>query len=443
MSEQQTQPLVPVFRGLEEAETYLVKLERQAWEVDSQAQTIRERTEAILKRVREEGDEALYSLAEEFGDTLKRGDSLVISKDDWDAACERVPAETRAYLDEAARNIRCFSEAIMVESVKPTKWTHPATGYIAELIWKPVDKVACYVPGGHFPLASTVLMTAIPAQAAGVQTRTMCCPNPTDEMLYAARQAGIHSFFKTGGAQAVAAFAFGTDSLPAVDMVVGPGNAYVTEAKRQLMGQIGIDSLAGPSEVTILADNSANPDWLAADMLAQAEHSPDARSVLITTEDSLVEPVLEAINRQVNDLELSAFVRESSLPNSAIIVLEDWDACCKSSDRIAPEHLQLHLSKPEPVVEQLTHYGTLFIGELATVPFGDYAAGPNHTLPTNRTARFSGALSPLTFLKPQQTLKVSRGGAEYLAGLTEPFAKLEGLTAHAYAASLRNGLNLA
>jgi histidinol dehydrogenase len=436
----QTVSGIQVYTG-EQATTYWQSWQGQSEQGDTSNQNakkqLQEQVTAVLAEVRQKGDEALYAYAAQFGDALQTGQPMALSATDWQAACDTLSPEVKRPIEEAAHNIAGYAQAIMAAvPTQPTFW-QPANGqYQTSVRLMPVERVGCYVPAGRFPLASTALMTALSARAAGVKEVILCCPKPSAEVLFAAKLAGVDAVYLTGGAQAVAAMAYGTQSMAPVAMVVGPGNAYVTEAKRQLLGKIGIDMLAGPSEVTIIADESAKPAWLAADLLAQAEHDPLAHCVLLTTSEALANAVDAALLEAMQTLDLPSFVKESSLPNSVILVLESMEACRQACDHIAPEHLQLHGAKAEALAEDLQHYGTLFVGEHATVAFGDYVAGPNHTLPTERTARFSGALSPLTFLRVQQTLSVPKA-SPYLVAHTVPFATLEGLTAHAHAAALR------
>lgn len=379
----------------------------------------------ILRQVREEGDEALRALARQFGDPV-RGD-FALSDEERRAR----PAQgTCELLERAAANIERFARAI-VESLQPV--TVNASEYAAGLNYRPVDSVACYVPGGRHPLPSTALMTALAARAAGVPRVCLLCPSPHPAVVYAGRLARVDAIYRVGGAQAVAAVAYGTQTIERADMVVGPGNAYVTEAKRQLQGLIGIDMLAGPSEVTILADEHADPQRIALDLLAQAEHDPDARVYLVTWVPELAERVQRALEGNLEGL--ADFLPES-LPKSALLVFETPEQCADCVNRIAPEHLHLQLREPGTLRPLLRHYGGLFVGSDCTVPFGDYMAGPNHTLPTGGTARFSAGLSPLTFLRPQCWLEVERP-PQALARDTAAFAELEGLTAHARAARLR------
>ncbi|MHC4662042.1 MAG: histidinol dehydrogenase [Planctomycetota bacterium] len=386
----------------------------------------------IISAVRKHGDAALREFAEKFGDAVP--DTLRLSDDKIEAAVNRVPEEARKVIIEAEKNIRRFAEEVM-DSINPVSLDFG--GWTAGLDFRPVESAGCYVPGGRYPLPSTALMTAVTAQVAGVRKISITSPGMRDEIVFAGRLAGVKDFYNIGGAQAIAALAFGTVSIDAVDMIVGPGNAYVTEAKRRLQGTVGIDMLAGPSEVAIIADKKANPEWVALDMLAQAEHDPDAKAWLITDSKELGESVAGKLKKLSQEMELPEFL-SNDYSGLSILVFDSIGECVKASEFMAPEHLQLAVSDLEPPKPKLRNYGALFMGYSATVPFGDYTAGPNHTLPTGRTARFAGGLTPLTFLRPQSWIAVE-GGAEKLSRNTASFAEIEGLKAHAAAARARLG----
>jgi histidinol dehydrogenase len=386
----------------------------------------------IISAVREGGDNALRELAREFGDVVP--ETFRLSDNEIEASICCVPEKTQKTIDEAEKNIRRFAEALM-ESISSVKID--CGEWIAGLDFKAVESAACYVPGGRYPLPSTALMTAVTAQVAGVKEVRIASPGMRDEIVYAGSLAGVATFYNIGGAQAIAALALGTESVSAADTIVGPGNVYVTEAKRQLQGIVGIDMLAGPSEVAIIADDNANPEWVALDMLAQAEHDPDARAWLLTDSKKLGESTAAELKKLSEEMELPDYV-SGNFPGLSILVFDNLNECMKASDFIAPEHLQLAVGDPEAIKSKLRNYGALFMGYPATVPFGDYTAGPNHTLPTGRTARFAGGLTPLTFMRPQSWISV-KGGAENLASSTAAFAEIEGLKAHAAAARARLG----
>lgn len=379
----------------------------------------------ILQHVQKDGDQALQQLAQKFGDPPPQAIDL-------DPLIAQLTPEHKKALEHAAQNIKTFADKIMA-SIQPFQIDQPE--FQSGMHWQPVQRAGCYAPAGRHPLPSTVLMTGLAARAAGVPEVCLVCPRPDPAVAYAARLAKLHPVYQLGGAQAVAALAYGTETIPKVDMVVGPGNAYVTEAKRQLQGIIGIDMLAGPSEVTILADENANPQWIAADLLAQAEHDPDARVVLLTWHQPLLEQVQKQLDHLYRTGQYPDFLPES-LKHSALICLNTPEECAQAANRLAPEHLHLAMQNPETLRPLLKNYGGLFLGYHSTVPFGDYGAGPNHTLPTAATARFASGLSPLTFLRAQCWLQVHPHCPELVEN-TVQLAQLEGLHGHARAARLR------
>lgn len=395
-----------------------------------QMEVVISRVSAIIDTVSRDGDSGLKGIADRLGDKPPR--QYILNETDAKALALRLPQETKEVLAAAAANIDKFARGI-VEAWQPVKIEFG--DYSAGFDLKPVTRAACYVPGGRYPLPSTALMTAITARAAGVSEIAIVSPLLCDEILYAGHLAGVSEFLEIGGAQAIAAMALGTQTIKAADIVVGPGNVYVTEAKRQLFGQVGIDMLAGPSEVTIIADKGAQSEWLALDLLAQAEHDPDARVYLLTDSQEIAEAVNAELPRLVSKLNLPEYIADV-LRASAIIVAPSLNHCAELSNKIAPEHLELQIAHPEKLKAKLNNYGALFMGYQATVPFGDYMAGPNHTLPTNRAARFTGGLSPLTFLRGQSWLQI-KGQAPQLASGTAAFAGLEGLVAHQAAAQAR------
>jgi histidinol dehydrogenase len=404
---------------------------KETWQTEPDA-GLYQRVNVIIAEVAAGGDAALAALAQRFGDSPPKR----LSDADVAAAVGRVCPEIKAALLAAADNIRQFAQSTLAQAAAP--FTLHLPGRQVGLRWQPVARVACYVPGGRYPLPSSALMTAITAQVAGVPDICIVSPNIHDAVVFAGTLAGVREFWPLGGAQAVAAAAYGTAGFAAADMLVGPGNAYVTEAKRQLQGRLGIDMLAGPSEVVILADASAQPDWIALDLLAQAEHDPDARVYLLTDSPALALAVQNAVTRGVQCGRYAAFLPEA-LAQSGLFVLPTLEAAVAVANAIAPEHLALHVEDTDLFQPMLQHYGALFVGAGAPVPVGDYAAGPNHTLPTARSARFSGGLTPMTFLRPQtwQHLDRNHPDSQQLYEITETLATLEGLCAHADAARAR------
>jgi histidinol dehydrogenase len=377
----------------------------------------------ILADVRTRGDDAVAHWAHHFGDATPTR----LTDADIQQAAERLPQATRQALSKAADNIQAFAKSVML-SVSPVSLNQP--GWRCGLEFRPVARVACYVPGGRHPLPSTALMTAMTARVAGVSDIVILSPQLPDSVVVAGLLCGVTQFYRMGGAHGVAAMAYGTETVPPVSMIVGPGNRAVTEAKRQLQGVVGIDMLAGPSEVALIADQSARPDWVALDLLAQAEHDPDARAYLLTDSAALIDAVAAVLPQQAQALNLPAFV----LGGVVSVLLPDLATCAMACNRLAAEHVELHVTDPWALKPLLTDYGALFLGENTPVPYGDYTAGPNHTLPTGRAARFSGALNPLTFLRAQTWAEASNS---QLAELTAQLADLEGLTAHAASARAR------
>ncbi|MBK9145080.1 MAG: histidinol dehydrogenase [Candidatus Melainabacteria bacterium] len=386
---------------------------------------------AIIEMVRRDGDEALRELASLYGDPDRRSSKL--GSGEIESSMALVSPENKQVIETAAFRIRAFAEAI-AGSIAPVRLDYG--DFEVGINYRPVKRAACYVPAGRHPLPSTALMTAITARVAGVEEVCIFCPDIRPEIVFAGSLAGVNEFYQIGGAQAVAAAAFGTATVEPVDMIVGPGNAFVTEAKRQLQGVVGIDMLAGPSEICAIADDGVDPEWAALDLLSQAEHAPDALAYLLTPSAALAGAVADALSRRIRQRGLPDYIEES-IEKSAIVVLDSLEQCCRAAGEIAPEHLLLLVENPDELLPYLDNYGALFKGYGSTVAFGDYMAGPNHTLPTGQTARFQGCLSPLTFLRPQSFISVPTG-APGLARETAAFASIEGLVAHGEAALARS-----
>jgi histidinol dehydrogenase len=408
-------------------------LKKTAPELDADTSSeVSKRVVGIIQQISQLGDSAINLIQQELNEQpLKE-----LTQAEIQAACERIHSipTRRETIEIAYQRIETFANALK-KSFGPVQIQDE--GFEVGMTYRPVQRAGCYVPGGRFPLPSTALMTVTTASVAGVPEIILVSPKLVDEVIYAGQLAGATRFFQVGGAQAIAALAYGTETIPAVDVIVGPGNAYVTEAKRQLQHRVGIDMLAGPSEVGIIADSGANPKWVAADLVSQAEHDPDARAILMTDSMSLAQSVQAEINLLIQaKSELPDFLK-ASIQESAILVLDNLEACAEAANQLAPEHLQLNIADPPSLRPLLLNYGALFVGYDATVPFGDYMAGPNHTLPTGRTARYTGGLTPLTFLRPQSWIQPSGSGCSLLASQTANFAAMEGLTGHQYAAELR------
>jgi phosphoribosyl-ATP pyrophosphohydrolase/phosphoribosyl-AMP cyclohydrolase/histidinol dehydrogenase len=399
--------------------------------VDAKTQEI---ARGIVDDVRARGESALREHAVRLGDIADVSSALVYSRKQLSDALDNLGDEPRALLERVAGRIARFAKA-QRESL--AGFELPVPGGRAGQVVSPVERAGCYAPGGRFPLPSSVLMTAVTARAAGVETVWVASPRPAEITLAAAAVAGADGLLCVGGAQAVAALAFGAGPVPACDVVVGPGNRFVTAAKQLVFGHVGIDMLAGPSELTVLADDTADPEIVAADLLAQAEHDPDAIPILVTTSTGLVDRVNAALDAQLATLDTRA-TAEEALKNGVAVLAPDLERAVATCDEIAPEHLELHIENAEAVADKCRHFGALFIGAGSAEVLGDYGAGPNHTLPTGGTARHAGGLSVFDFLRVRTTLTVDdKSAARDLMRDAEALAELEGLTAHARAAKIR------
>lgn len=390
----------------------------------------------IIRRVREEGDAALRDYGARFDG--KAPEVLEVSEEERKAALTKAAPEFLAVLREAAENIEAYHRPQLPKGYEIRK----ENGAILGRKVTPIERVGLYIPGGTASYPSSVLMNAIPAKLAGVGEIVMVSPpdrngaiNPN--ILAAAEIAGVDRIFKCGGAQAVAALAYGTESLPAVDKIVGPGNAYVAEAKRQVFGKVGIDMIAGPSEVLILADDRNRPEVLAADLLAQAEHDKLACPVLITDSEALAEAVAQAVEAQLQRLPRQEIARASVENKGKIIVTESLEEAILISNEIAPEHLEICLDEPFDYLGKITNAGSIFLGRDCPEPIGDYFGGTNHTLPTGGTARFSGGLSVEDFVKTSSYMYYSEEALRQDAPKVQYFAEQEGLHAHGISATIR------
>jgi phosphoribosyl-ATP pyrophosphohydrolase/phosphoribosyl-AMP cyclohydrolase/histidinol dehydrogenase len=393
---------------------------------------VRRRAAEFVAAVRSGGVERLRALAQEL-DGLTPDAPLLLGPAVLAAAERALAPEDRAVLARTARRIEAFAEA---QRAALGALRLPIPGGHAELAYMPVERAGCYAPGGRHPLPSSVLMTALTARAAGVAEVWLASPRPAPVTLAAAHLAGVCGVLAAGGAQAIAALAFGVEGLPPCDVVVGPGNRYVTEAKRLVAGEVGIDLFAGPSELVVLADDAAEPRLVAADLLAQAEHDPDALPVLVTIAPALVEAVERELARALATLPTAATAR-LALARGGVFLARDLEQACAWVDALAPEHLELALRVPAAARARLKHHGALFVAPACEV-LGDYGAGPNHVLPTGGSARASGGLSVLTFLRARTTLSLEAPGeARELCADAARLARLEGLEAHARAAEAR------
>ncbi|GMV36351.1 MAG: histidinol dehydrogenase [Fimbriimonadales bacterium] len=406
----------------------VVALQRSALDAAALADS-----ERIVEDVRHRGETAVRELAERLGD-IAPGERLVKSRDELDHALGSIPREDAALLRRVAERIRHFAEA---QRACLVALDTPIEGGSAGHRWIPVQSAGCYAPGGRFPLPSSVLMTAVTARVAGVEHVWVASPKPPPITLAAAAVAGANGLLAVGGAQAVAALAFGVAGVPPCDVIVGPGNKWVTAAKHLVSSSVAIDMLAGPSELAVIADGSADAETVALDLLAQAEHDPDACAILIALDGELVEGVEQALARYLSGSPVADIAR-AALSNGFACVAGSLDEAVSLTDRIAPEHLHLHLAEPALSEAALTcrRYGTMFIGTSTAEAFGDYGAGPNHVLPTGGSARHSAGLSVMTFLRARTWLRVERDAAELLED-TVALARLEGLEFHARSASRR------
>lgn len=390
----------------------------------------------IIADVRENGDSALYKYCEKF-DGAKL-DSLLVSKEEIDEAIKSVEPRFIEVLEKAAANIRKFHS----KQVRNSFIINDENGIVTGQKVIPVDRAGLYVPGGTAAYPSTVLMDSIPAKIAGCPQVVMVTPPGRDGkvnpvILAAAHIAGVDRIFKIGGAQAIAALAYGTESVPKVDKIVGPGNAFVAEAKKQVFGVVSIDMIAGPSEILIVADGTCNPKYVAADLLSQAEHDKLASAVLVTDSASLADDVRDELERQIPLLSRSEIARESIDNNGKIIVADSLSAAIEIANEIAPEHLELCVDNPFDYLDSIRHAGSIFMGKNCPEALGDYLAGPNHTLPTSGTAKFSSPLSVDDFVKKTQYTYYTKDALRAVAKDVEYFATQEGLTAHAKSAVIR------
>ncbi|MBK7899168.1 MAG: histidinol dehydrogenase [Azonexus sp.] len=393
---------------------------------------------AILAEVKTRGDAAVVEYTNRF-DRLSATSmaDLELGKAELQAALDGLPAERRTALEAAAGRIRAYHERQKMEG-----WTYTeADGTKLGMMVTPLDRVGLYVPGGKAAYPSSVLMNAIPAKVAGVEELIMVVPTPDGEknqlVLAAACLAGVDRVFAIGGAQAVGALAYGTATVPQVDKIVGPGNAYVATAKRRVFGIVGIDMVAGPSEILVVSDGSGNPDWVAMDLFSQAEHDELAQSILICTDAAFIDRVQASIDRLLPTMPRRAVIETSLTNRGAFILVHDLAEAIAIANRVAPEHLELSLAEPDPWVEHIHHAGAIFIGHYTSESLGDYCAGPNHVLPTSGSARFSSPLGVYDFQKRTSLIKVSKAGAQTLGRIASTLAQGEGLPAHAQSAEYR------
>lgn len=410
-----------------------------AWESVSDPR-IRESVDSIVARVRRDKDRALLDYTTRFDRwEPQTAADIEIPAARHEQALSAIPREQREALAVASRRIRDYAE-----HQKLADWSfQDADGTLLGQRVTPLDRVGLYVPGGKAAYPSSVLMNAIPAKVAEVRELIMVVPTPggeiNDLVLAAARIAGVDRIFAIGGAQAVAALAYGTESVPAVDKIVGPGNIYVATAKRAVFGQVGIDMVAGPSEILVLCDGRTDPDWIAMDLFSQAEHDEDAQAILVSWDAEFLDRVAAAVDRLLPELERDEIIAAALRRRGALIRSRDLDEAVAVANRVAPEHLELSVEDPQALVPEIRHAGAIFLGRYTAEALGDYCAGPNHVLPTSRTARFSSPLGVYDFQKRSSLIMASAGGAAVLSRTASVLARGEGLTAHARSAEYRGG----
>jgi histidinol dehydrogenase len=396
---------------------------------------------SIIAEVRARGDAAVLALTARFDRwTPGSAAALRVTAAEIDAAVAAIPPQRREALALAAQRIEKFHRAQMPRDVELAE-----PGITTGMRWGALDAVGLYVPGGKAAYPSSVLMNALPARVAGVGRIAMCVPTPDGVLnplvLAAARLAGVTEVFRVGGAQAVAALAWGTDGIAPVDRIVGPGNAYVAEAKRQVFGRVGIDSIAGPSEVVVIADGTNDPRHVALDLLAQAEHDEAAQSILITDDAGFADAVAAAVERALRTLPRARIAGASWARHGALVVVRDWEEAAELTNRLAPEHLQIMLADPRALFAKVRHAGAAFLGRWCPEAIGDYVAGPNHVLPTGRTARFASGLSVFDFLKRTTWVEASAEGLAAVGPAAVALAEAEGLDAHGLSVAARLSSN--
>ena len=391
----------------------------------------------IIADLRTRGDAALIDLTSKFDRMDLTPDTLAFSPEEIEAACASVPETERAALELAAERIRAYHERQMPEDAS---WTDEA-GATLGWRWTPVSAAGLFVPGGLASYPSSVLMNAIPAKVAGVERLAIVVPTPdgiaNPAVLLAARIAGVDEIYRIGGAQAIAALAYGTDTIKPVDKITGPGNAFVAAAKRRVFGKVGIDMIAGPSEILVIADKDNDPDWIALDLLSQAEHDESAQSLLITDDSGFGQAVARAVEKRLETLERRTIAGASWCDYGAVITVKTLDEAAELSNRIAPEHLELCVADPDALSVKCVHAGAIFLGQWTPEAIGDYIGGPNHVLPTARSARFSSGLSVMDFIKRTTLARMSPESLRAIGPSAEILARSESLEAHGLSVTAR------
>jgi histidinol dehydrogenase len=405
---------------------------------DQQESDVTQTVQDIISAVRGRGDQALIEYTGQF-DRLQVSNAgqLEVTQSELQQALQNIDAPRRTALEQAQQRIKAYAEKQKLES-----WEYQDEfGSVLGQRVTPLDRVGLYVPGGTAAYPSSVLMNAVPAKVAGVKEVIMVAPTPDGHInptvLAAAAVAGVDRVFRVGGAQAIAALAYGTETIPAVDKIVGPGNIFVATAKRMVFGKVGIDMIAGPSEVLVICDDSANPEWIAMDLFSQAEHDILARATLVSTSSEMLEKVEQAMNQLLPELERKEIIQQSVNTFASFVKVDTLDQAAEISNQVAPEHLELSVASADKLLDKIKHAGAIFLGHHTPEVFGDYCAGPNHVLPTSATARFSSPLGVYDFQKRSTVLNCSDRGAANLSSIASTLAYSEGLQAHARSAEYR------
>ncbi len=404
---------------------------------ETQDASISQTVSSIIEAVRQQGDSALLSYTQQFDQWSESSDDLLLSREQLEQAWKQLPEEQSRALTTAADRIRAYAEHQKMQS---WDFVDEFGNTLGQKV-TPLERVGVYVPGGKAAYPSSVLMNVIPAKVAGVAEIVMVTPTPKGELnqlvLAAAFLAGVDKVIRVGGAQAVAALAYGTEVVPAVDKIVGPGNIFVATAKKQVFGQVGIDMVAGPSEILIICDGKTNPDWIAMDLFSQAEHDENAQSILISLDAGFIDAVKKSMDRLLSTMERSNVIKASLESRGGFIYAATSEQAIEIANKIAPEHLELSVDNAEAWVSQIKHAGAIFMGRYTPEALGDYCAGPNHVLPTSGTARFSSPLGVYDFQKRSSIINCSQSGASDLSATASILARGEALTAHARSAEYR------
>lgn len=433
-----TENILKIRRLSANAEGFRQELDKLlAWDTVSN-EAVNDLVKEVVHAVRIRGDAALLEYTAKFDRMdLKNASELEIPKSELQVALLRIPKEQRASLEKSAERVRIYHEKQLQHSWSYTEDNGTMLGQQVT----PLDSVGLYVPGGKAAYPSSVIMNAIPAKVAGVEKLIMVVPTPdgevSDMVLAAAKICEVDRVFTLGGAQAIAALAYGTETVPVVDKIVGPGNIFVATAKRMVFGTVGIDMIAGPSEILVYCDGKTNPDWIAMDLFSQAEHDEDAQSILVTQDEDFADQVHASMNRLVNTLPRKDIITKSIVDRGAIILVEDEAQAMDIINIIAPEHLELSVAEPKALLPKIRHAGAIFMGRYTAEAIGDYCAGSNHVLPTSRTARFSSPLGVYDFQKRSSLIMCSAEGANELGAIAVILAEGEGLQAHAESARYR------